>query len=100
MDEGFELVSVLIALTVAVLMVHGFVPHVVVGSAVTCTLIVIAPSFRSEIDSGASVPTLQVTALPLAEHWIAVVEQDSFLLTIPHETLVPDPLTNVVLAGS
>jgi hypothetical protein len=67
-DEGFELVSVLIALTLAVLMVHGFVPHVVVGSAVTCSLIVIAPPFRSEIDSGASVPTLQVIALPPAEH--------------------------------
>jgi hypothetical protein len=35
------LVSVLMALTVAVLIVHGFVPHIVVGSAVTCTLIVV-----------------------------------------------------------
>jgi hypothetical protein len=66
-DEEFELVSVLMALTVAVLIVHELVPHIVLGWAITCTLIVITPPLSEEIDSGASMPTLQLTVPPLAE---------------------------------
>jgi hypothetical protein len=67
-EEGFEFVSVLMALTVAVLMVQGFLLQVVVGSLVTCTLMLITAPFKSDSDKGESVPTLQLTVLPLAEH--------------------------------
>src|SRR5208282_34861 len=70
--------------------------HVVVGWPVTCAVIFSTAPFSDEKDSGASVPTLQLTVLPVFEQLTGVQTKPLLL----NEQLLPEALTNSVLLGS
>ena len=72
---------------------------VVPAAAVTFTVIAMVAPLSDESDSGARLPTLQLTVLPPV-HVTAVVVQTSFLLTMEQLMTLPEALWNVVPLGS